>query len=57
MKILITGKNGFIASSLYEIFKKKNYEIYNTSKEELNFLDKESVDNFMNNIYFDYLIF
>lgn len=27
MKILITGKNGFIASSLYEIFKKKNISL------------------------------
>jgi UDP-glucose 4-epimerase len=57
MKILLIGKNGFIASSLYQIFKKQKYDIYNTSKEELNFLNKESVDNFMNNTKFDYLIF
>jgi len=58
MKILIIGKNGFIAKSLYELFlKNSNYQIYRTSKTDLDFLNKKEVNFFFNTNFFDILIF
>ena len=57
MKILIIGKNGFLAKSLYELFKNENFEIYNSSREELDFLFQKSVDNYFSKNSFDILIF
>lgn len=58
MKILVTGKNGFLSKSLYELFANdNNYEIYNSSREELDFLLQEKVDNYFSKNSFDILIF
>ena len=58
MKILIIGKNGFIAKSLYNLFKiNTNYDIIQTSSSQLDFLNDEQVDKFMIKNSFDYMIF
>ena len=58
MNILIIGKNGFIASSLSNLFSKDNYNVTQTSSSELDFMNENQVDNFVNSISnFDYLIF
>lgn len=58
MKILIIGKNGFIASSLFNLFKKNNnFDTFQTSSSLLNFLDEEEVNLFMKKDNYDILIF
>ena len=58
MNILIIGKNGFIASSLSNLFPKDNYNVTQTSSSELDFMNEKQVDDFMNSISnFEYIIF
>ena len=60
MKVLIIGKNGFIASSLFELFNQNlKFTTTQTSSSELNFLNSNQVDKFMENANnkFDILIF
>lgn len=55
MKILITGTNGYIGSSMFEYFKKK-YDVTIITRNVLDLLDTESVNNFFSNKYFDVIL-
>ena len=58
MKVLIVGRNGFIAKSLFEYFSNDNkYSIYSVGSSELDFLNEHDVENYFSNKYFDILIF
>ena len=50
MKILIIGKNGFIARSLYELFKENKYNTFYTSQKDLNFLNRKQIEIFKTKI-------
>lgn len=47
MKIYITGHKGLVGSALYETFKNKNYEVITSTKEQVNFLNKTQIDEFL----------
>jgi nucleoside-diphosphate-sugar epimerase len=56
MKILITGVNGFIGSSLYRALSKQGYNVIGVGRKELNLLDKTAVSNFFDINHFDFVI-
>jgi UDP-glucose 4-epimerase len=56
-KILIVGNKGFISRELYLLFQNNNYNVYNSSREELDFLKEETVTKYFKNNSFNYLIF
>lgn len=47
-KILITGSKGMVGRNIVEFEKSKNYILLTPSSEELNLLDRSSVDNYIN---------
>jgi UDP-glucose 4-epimerase len=55
MKVLITGGKGYIAKSIVNILQDK-YQITSPGKDELNLTNRESVDKFFKNKYFDIVI-
>ncbi len=55
MKILLTGSTGFIGKNLKESLQ-KSYEIYCPSREELNLLSAESVEDYIRASSFDVVI-
>jgi GDP-L-fucose synthase len=54
-KILITGSNGFIGKNLLEQLGNE-YNIYSPKREELNLLDSDSVEKYLNTNKFDIII-
>lgn len=48
-KILITGSNGMVGKNIVEFKKSENYILLTPSSEELNLLDRSSVDKYINN--------
>ena len=55
MKILITGANGYIGSSLYNVLKYK-YEVHTISRNELDLIDSNKVNQYFSDKYFDTII-
>jgi GDP-L-fucose synthase len=55
MKILITGKNGYIATSLYNDLKDK-YDIKRIGRDDFNLTDYESTCNYFKDNHFDVVI-
>ena len=55
MKILITGGNGNIAKMIKKNLS-KYYEIDNPSRQELNILNGDEINNYLNNKNYDVLI-
>jgi len=55
MKILITGANGYIGSSLYNALKDK-YEVTAISRDDFNLIDIERLIKFFNGKYFDVVL-
>jgi UDP-glucose 4-epimerase len=53
MKILVTGKNGYIGSSLIS---KLDYEITSIGREDFDLTDREATNNWFKNKYFDVII-
>ena len=49
-KILITGSNGMVGKNIVEFEKSKNYILLTPSSKELNLLDRNSVDKYINPI-------
>lgn len=47
MKVYITGHKGLVGSALYETFKNKKYDVITSAKEDVNFLNKSQIDNFL----------
>lgn len=55
-KILLTGGNGFIGKNIQESFLGEKYEIIAPRSFELNLLDKNAVDEYFQDKYFDVVI-
>jgi nucleoside-diphosphate-sugar epimerase len=55
MKILITGGNGYVASSLYQALK-QNHDITSTNRLTLDLTNRQTVDEFFTAVYFDAVI-
>jgi GDP-L-fucose synthase len=55
LKILITGANGYIGSSLYNAFKNK-YEVTSINRNHFNLIDIQKMINFFDGKYFDVVI-
>lgn len=55
MKILITGGNGYIAKSIYSYLHSK-YDIVLASRIDLDLTNREAVNNYFKNKYFDLVI-
>lgn len=47
MKLLITGSRGMVGRNIVEFVKSTNYILLTPSSEELNLLDRDSVDNYI----------
>ncbi len=56
MKILITGTNGFIGRNLKEHFQSKKYYVLSPKRDELNLLNKTSVEEYIKKNNFDVII-
>ena len=56
MNILVTGKNGFLAEELYDLFQNLNHNVMFMGREDLNLLDQDEVDNFFKDRHFDALV-
>jgi nucleoside-diphosphate-sugar epimerase len=55
MKILITGKSGYIAKSLYNNFKSQ-YDIISVGREDFNLTNFKETNSYFNKKYFDVII-
>jgi len=55
MKILITGGNGFVGKSLVKALKTE-HDVYFPSSQELDLTDTDSVNKYLQNKYFDWVI-
>jgi dTDP-4-dehydrorhamnose reductase len=55
MKILITGANGYLGKSLYNIFKNK-YETVVITRQDFNLTDTKATTEFFSNKYFDVIL-
>jgi nucleoside-diphosphate-sugar epimerase len=55
MKILITGKTGYLSKALVKEFSKK-YEITCIGREDLQLTDRDAVNNWFKNKYFDVVL-
>tara|TARA_R110000824_G_scaffold128568_4_gene289571 strand:- start:74192 stop:75037 length:846 start_codon:yes stop_codon:yes gene_type:complete len=56
MNILVTGKNGFLATELHDLFRPLPYDVTFMGREDLNLLDEAEVDSFFKDRHFDALI-
>lgn len=59
MKVLITGGSRGIGKIISKKFESENYEVFKPTRNELDLLDNDSIDNFINkykNIVFDVII-
>lgn len=58
MNILITGSDGFIGRNLCKILRSYKYNIYTLTRDDINLLDSDSVNNYFANkkVFFDLVI-
>ena len=55
MKILVTGANGFIGKNIF-LYLKDMYEVKNPTREELNLINTEEVEEYLKKHNFDIII-
>jgi len=56
MNILVTGKNGFLATELRDLFRPLPHDVMFMGREDLNLLEEAEVDSFLKDRHFDVLI-
>lgn len=57
MNILITGANGYIGKEIYNFLSSStNYNIYALTRQVCDLTNREDVDKFFKNKYFDIII-
>ena len=56
MRVLITGKNSFLAKEIQDFFSDKEHDIIPTSRQTLDVSNPENVDDYFENIVVDVVI-